>query len=103
MLTGAARVAGGTLELVTLFTVLLLGRECFRPFGDLSKYWHVGFAGLSSSKQIAELLATEPEVAKPAESLAVEASHLGPRSTSTVSPSHTQAVSSLRFATCPCR
>ncbi|MGH8885556.1 MAG: ABC transporter ATP-binding protein [Egibacteraceae bacterium] len=76
---GAVRVASGTLELVTLFTVLLLARECFRPFADLSKYWHIGFEGLSSSKNIVALLDTEPEVAEPAEPVSLSASELVPR------------------------
>lgn len=59
---GAMRVANGDLELVTLFTVLFLGRELFRPFSDLSKYWHTGFDGLSSSARITALLETTPEV-----------------------------------------
>ncbi|MGH8919844.1 MAG: ABC transporter ATP-binding protein, partial [Actinomycetes bacterium] len=76
---GAVRVAGGSLSLVTLFTVLFVARECFRPFGSLSTYWHVGFMGLSSSQRIAELLATEPEVAEPADPVALDADGLVPR------------------------
>jgi ATP-binding cassette, subfamily C, bacterial CydD len=75
---GVVRVANGTLELVTLFTVLFVSRECFRPFGDLSRYWHVGFSGLSSSQRIAALLATEPEVTEPAEPVSVSCRDLVP-------------------------
>ncbi len=75
---GALRVAGGSLPLIALFTVLFLARECFRPFGELSLYWHVGFSGLSSSTTIAELLATEPDVAPPVEALQVEVADLTP-------------------------
>lgn len=76
---GAVRVASGTLEPATLFTVLLVSRECFRPFGELSKYWHVGFLGLSSSKNIAALLSTQPEVVEPAEPVLPDASGIVPR------------------------
>jgi ATP-binding cassette subfamily C protein CydD len=76
---GAVRVAEGTLELSTLFIVLLLARECYRPLGELSQYWHVGFNGLSSSRRIAALLEAEPEVREPSEPISVSVSELTPR------------------------
>lgn len=76
---GAVRVASGTLSLVTLVTVLFVARECFRPFGSLSISWHVGFAGLSSSQRIAELFATEPDVAEPADPVRLDVADLVPR------------------------
>ncbi|QSB16822.1 ABC transporter ATP-binding protein [Natronosporangium hydrolyticum] len=53
---GAIRVANGALDLFTLLVLLVLARECFRPLGDLSKYWHAGYTGITSSKQIEALL-----------------------------------------------
>lgn len=75
---GAVRVAEGSLGLVALLSILFLARECFRPFTQLELYWHEGFSGLSSSKTIAEMLATEPEVQPPADPLPITAAALVP-------------------------
>ncbi|MEJ3742541.1 ABC transporter ATP-binding protein [Actinomycetes bacterium KLBMP 9797] len=62
---GAIRVADGSLDLFTLLVILVLSRECFRPLGDLSKYWHAGYSGITSSKQIEALLNEPPLVREP--------------------------------------
>ncbi|MFI6910406.1 thiol reductant ABC exporter subunit CydD [Nonomuraea sp. NPDC050394] len=61
----ALRLASGSVDLLTLLIVLVLARECFRPLGELSKYWHAGYTGISSSKQIQELLEAEQLVSEP--------------------------------------
>ncbi|GAA1017405.1 HlyB/MsbA family ABC transporter [Acrocarpospora pleiomorpha] len=62
---GAMRLAAGSVDVLTLLIVLVLARECFRPLGDLSKYWHAGYSGISSSKQIDELLRADQLVTEP--------------------------------------
>ncbi|RFS80959.1 thiol reductant ABC exporter subunit CydD [Actinomadura spongiicola] len=62
----AMRLASGSVDTLTLLLVLVLARECFRPLGDLSKYWHAGYIGISSSKQIHDLLREKPLVEEPA-------------------------------------
>ncbi|SDH03508.1 ATP-binding cassette, subfamily B/ATP-binding cassette, subfamily C, CydCD [Sinosporangium album] len=61
---GALRLAAGSVDLLTLLLVMLLARECFRPLGDLSKFWHAGYQGISSSKEIEKLLEEAPLVAE---------------------------------------
>lgn len=56
---GALRVANGDLDVTTLMVLLVLTGECFRPFGELSMYWHAGFLGVSASQGIAALLDAE--------------------------------------------
>lgn len=58
---GAVRVANGDLDVTTLLILLVLTGECFRPFGELSGYWHAGFLGVSASQGITTLLAA-PEL-----------------------------------------
>jgi len=57
LLVGAARVSGGELAPTTLFLVTMLSFEVFRPFRDLSQYWHAGYAGVSAGNRISALLA----------------------------------------------
>ncbi len=57
---GALRVATGDLDVATLLVLLVLTGECFRPFGELTTYWHAGFLGISAAEGITELLATQP-------------------------------------------
>jgi thiol reductant ABC exporter CydD subunit len=57
---GAVRVAGGDLDVSTLLILLVLTGECFRPFGELSTFWHAGFLGVSASEGIGTLLGTQP-------------------------------------------
>lgn len=57
LLVGAARVSSGELAPTTLFLVTMLSFEVFRPFRDLSQYWHAGYAGVSAGNRISALLA----------------------------------------------
>lgn len=57
---GAVRVAEGQLDVITLLVLLVLTGECFRPFGELSAYWHAGFLGVPAAEGIADLLAPAP-------------------------------------------
>lgn len=75
---GAIKVASGTLSTTTLLLALMLVRECFRPFGELSAQWHLSFAGLSSSKRIAALLDAKPDVTELPRPKHVELSNLAP-------------------------
>ncbi|MBL7499676.1 ABC transporter ATP-binding protein [Frankia sp. CN7] len=58
----AGRVATGALPATDLFFVLLLAIACFRPFRELTMYWHAGYLGVSAAERIGELYATVPEV-----------------------------------------
>ncbi|MGH8908630.1 MAG: ABC transporter ATP-binding protein/permease [Egibacteraceae bacterium] len=60
---GAVRVAGGALDVPSLFLVLVLASEGFRPFRELTGYWHAGYMGVAASSAIAEIDAALPEVA----------------------------------------
>ncbi|MDP2711162.1 MAG: thiol reductant ABC exporter subunit CydD [Solirubrobacteraceae bacterium] len=57
---GAVRVAQGELDVATLMVLLVLAGECFRPFGELTGFWHAGFLGVSASDGIAALLDERP-------------------------------------------
>lgn len=46
----------------TMFLVLLLAIECFRPVRDLTKAWHAGYLGLTAVDGLAELLTARPAV-----------------------------------------
>lgn len=59
---GVFQAAAGSLEIDQLLIVLFLSAECFRPVGDLNKYWHAGFLGLSASPGILQLLDSAPQV-----------------------------------------
>ncbi|GHD81231.1 ABC-type transport system involved in cytochrome bd biosynthesis fused ATPase/permease subunit [Salinibacterium amurskyense] len=56
LLVGAARVSSGELAPTSLFLVTMLSFEVFRPFRDLSQYWHAGYAGVSAGNRISALL-----------------------------------------------
>lgn len=53
---GALRVASGDLDVATLLVLLVLTGECFRPFAELTGFWHQGFLGVSASEGIGRLL-----------------------------------------------
>ncbi|HWL43663.1 MAG TPA: ABC transporter ATP-binding protein [Ilumatobacter sp.] len=57
---GAWQVAGGALPLDTLLVLLVLVGVCFRPFRELSMYWHAGFLGVSAAGGITRLLEAQP-------------------------------------------
>lgn len=58
----ASRVATGALPATDLFFVLLLAIACFRPFRELTMYWHAGYLGVSAAERIGELYGAIPEV-----------------------------------------
>lgn len=58
---GVFQVAHGSMELGKLLIILFLSGECFRPIGDLNKYWHAGFLGISASPNILQLLDQETQ------------------------------------------
>ena len=62
LLVGAARVSSGELAPTTLFLVTMVSFEVFRPFRDLSMYWHAGYAGVSAGNRISALLASAESV-----------------------------------------
>lgn len=57
--------AVGQLNITSIFLILFLSVECFRPMTELVKYWHVGFRGLTSADKIFVFLDTQPQVAEP--------------------------------------
>ncbi|MGH3872207.1 MAG: ABC transporter ATP-binding protein [Pseudonocardiaceae bacterium] len=59
---GALRVLDGSLDLPALFLVLVLANEAFRPFRELTSYWHAGYLGIAASGAIADILTAIPEV-----------------------------------------
>ena len=63
LLVGAVRVGGGELAPTALFLVTMLSFEVFRPFRDLSMYWHAGYAGVSAGNRISALLANAEKAA----------------------------------------
>ena len=69
---GALRLAEGSLSVIGLLTILFLARECFRPFFELSRYWHQGYMGVSTSTGIFALLDAQPEVTEPAAPVTLE-------------------------------
>ncbi|MFD7660058.1 ABC transporter ATP-binding protein/permease [Actinosynnema sp. NPDC059797] len=75
---GVLRFASGSLDLFTLLVLLLLSRECFRPLGDLSKYWHAGYLGVAAAKKIDELLTAPPLIGDRPDGPAVDARSLRP-------------------------
>ena len=57
--------AVGQLNITSIFLILFLSVECFRPMTDLVKYWHVGFRGLTAADKLFAFLDTQPQVAEP--------------------------------------
>ena len=54
----------GSASNAELFTILILARECFRPFHDFQAAYHASYQALPASKGIFELLDRPPEVAQ---------------------------------------
>lgn len=52
-----ARVRAGALEPTDVFLVSLLTFELFRPFRDLSGFWHAGYLGVFAGEQVLTTLA----------------------------------------------
>ncbi len=58
-------VRSGQLEPTALFAVLLLSVEAFRPFRELSGYWHAGYLGVSAGSAISELEEARVAIVEP--------------------------------------
>lgn len=75
---GALHLAEGTLALSSLFVILFLAGECFRPLNELSAYWHQGYMGISASSGIFELLDRSPDILEPAQPVSVHKTQINP-------------------------
>ncbi|AKL96317.1 ABC-type multidrug transport system, ATpase and permease component [Clostridium aceticum] len=53
---GALRVTTGELPVQSLFVILFLVVECFRPLNDLNRLWHQSFLGFAAARGIFNLL-----------------------------------------------
>jgi ABC-type multidrug transport system fused ATPase/permease subunit len=62
---GALFVAFGRLDIATLLLILLIVREAFRPWVELSTYWHLGINASSGAEKIVRFLATQPVLRVP--------------------------------------
>lgn len=58
LIAAAIRVTQGAFPIETLFWVVFLGFEIFRPFLDLSANWHHGYHGLTTARTAIDVLAT---------------------------------------------
>ncbi|RIK40945.1 MAG: ABC transporter [Chloroflexi bacterium] len=59
---GALRVRDGSLETTTLFVVLLLGVEVFRPLRELTNLFHQGMLASAAARSIYDILDSPVEV-----------------------------------------
>ena len=55
LVLGIGQIRGGSLTLGSLFLVILLSIELFRPFTALSGLWHESFYGISAASQMSAL------------------------------------------------
>lgn len=60
MIIAIAEVRAGNMELGQLFLVTLLSVEMFRPFNQLSAYWHEAFFGISALSPMNEFFTRIP-------------------------------------------
>lgn len=49
------QVLRDALDPASLFVVLMLAGEAFRPFRELAGHWHAGFLGVSAAASVEEL------------------------------------------------
>jgi ABC-type multidrug transport system fused ATPase/permease subunit len=70
---GALFVTDGTLDATAMLIILLLAREAFRPWVELSTYWHLGINANAGAGRIVALLDTKPEVEDTAAATAPQA------------------------------
>jgi ABC-type multidrug transport system fused ATPase/permease subunit len=59
---GALMVVAGHLNAAALILILLVCREVFKPWVELSTYWHLGINANSGAEKIASLLDEKPAV-----------------------------------------
>ncbi len=64
--TAILRIRSGAMPLESIFWVLFLGFEVFRPMLDLASAWHFGFMGRATGRAILDLLAVPALVDLPA-------------------------------------
>jgi len=60
--SGALLVSTGQIDVAALIFVLLISREAFRPWVDLTTYWHMGIDANLGAEKIARLLSVQPHV-----------------------------------------
>jgi ABC-type transport system involved in cytochrome bd biosynthesis fused ATPase/permease subunit len=60
------RISAGALDPLSIFAITLLTFEMFRPFRELSGYWHAGYLGVFAGQQLLTTLA-EPVLPDPAD------------------------------------
>ncbi|WP_265521197.1 ABC transporter ATP-binding protein/permease [Oerskovia flava] len=64
VVVSVARIRSGALEPTDVFVVSLLTFELFRPFRELSGFWHAGYLGVFAGQQVLDVLA-QPAVPLP--------------------------------------
>ena len=80
---GIAELARGTVQPTELFMITLLSAEMFRPVRTLANYWHTGYLGLSSSRELEAFLRAETEENTQATDPSAQPSPATPAGTST--------------------
>ncbi|HEX2312284.1 MAG TPA: ABC transporter transmembrane domain-containing protein, partial [Thermomonospora sp.] len=58
----AVTAASGPVDAWSVFAVLTVTVECFRPVRQLSEYWHAGYLGITAADGLEELLSARPAV-----------------------------------------
>ena len=68
ILVSLQRIGAGALPALAIFAVTLLTFEVFRPFRELSGYWHAGYLGVFAGQQLLDVLGepVPPEPSRPA-------------------------------------
>lgn len=57
ILVSLQRIGAGALPALAIFAITLLTFEMFRPFRELSGYWHAGYLGVFAGQQLLDVLA----------------------------------------------
>ena len=67
-LVSLQRIGSGALPALAIFAVTMLTFEMFRPFRELSGYWHAGYLGVFAGQQLLDVLGepVPPEPSRPA-------------------------------------
>lgn len=68
ILVSLQRIGAGALPALAIFAITLLTFEMFRPFRELSGYWHAGYLGVFAGQQLLGVLAepVPPQPSRPA-------------------------------------
>lgn len=72
LIWGGMRVRDGSLETSTLFVVLLLGVEVFRPLRELTQLYHSGMVARAAANSLYQILDSEPEIEDPVDAEPLE-------------------------------